>query len=122
MSVAYHDFTAEQGATFDPVLTYHDPAGAPMIFSGYTARMHVRESYGATAPVLSLTTENGGITLSSGTIALLVSATQMGELIIPDSGGIPPIRVFFYDLELIVGTTVTRLLGGKFIVSRGVTR
>ena len=114
-----------QGETFNPTLTYRDDAGALVDLTGYTARMHVRESYGATSVALTLTTENSAITLggAAGTIDLLATAAQMAALTVPDSPGYPPSKAYVYDLELVSGAgLVTRLMRGKFTVTREVTR
>jgi hypothetical protein len=114
-----------QGETFNPTLTYRDDNSALVDLTSFTARMHVRESYAASTIALTLTTENGGITLGgvAGTIALFASATDMAALTVPDSPGTPPRKEYVYDLELVSGAgIVTRLVRGKFTVTREVTR
>jgi hypothetical protein len=67
--------------------------------------------------VLTLTTENAGITLggAAGTITLSATATVTAALTAPFSG--------VYDLELVSGGgVVTRLLEGVATVSPEVTR
>ncbi len=65
--------------------------------------------------ILVLTTENGGLILggATGTISLQASATTTAAL----SGG-----SYVYDLELVSGGVVTRLLQGSFNVSLEVTK
>lgn len=124
MSAGIWDITAEQGATFNPTLTYKDSTGVLVNLTGYTAQMQVRSAYEAVDPAaLILTTENGGITLggAAGTIVLLVTAVKMSTLK-ASSETTPPSAVYFYDLNLILGAVTTRLLQGKFTVNRGVTR
>lgn len=77
--------------------------------------MQVRDSHNSTTVVLELTTENSRITLggSLGTITLNVLAS-ITELI--------PDKEYVYDLELIYGTNVYRIIEGKFIVTPEVTR
>ena len=115
MTAGYYNITAEQGATFNRVLTWRDSASALINLTGYTARMQVRTDYASTSTILSLTTQNGQITLggAAGTITLLVSATDMAAL---SSGS------FVYDLEMINGATITRLVQGTFVVNAEVTR
>jgi len=110
----YH-ITAEQGATLSRVLTWRDANDALINLTGYTARMQVRADYASTTAVLSLTTENSKITLGGalGTITILVSASDMQGV----SGG-----SFVYDLEMVNGATVTRLVQGNFTVNAEVTR
>ena len=115
MTAGYYNITAEQGATFNRVLTWRDSASALINLTGYTARMQVRTDYASTSTILSLTTQNGQITLggAAGTITLLVSATDMAAL---SSGS------FVYDLEMINGATITRLVQVTFVVNAEVTR
>jgi len=102
-----------QGATFFRRLTWAID-DVPVNLSGYTAKMQARDSYGAKCQaVVDITTENGGIVLDSlGNIDLMLSAEDTASIKAKD---------YLYDLELITGTTVTRLVGGKFIVTPEVT-
>ena len=111
-----YDFTIYQGATFARVITWKDEADALIDLTGYTARMHVRESVDADTAFITLTTENGGITLggAAGSITLSISAATTAAL--TQTSGI-------YDLEMISGGgVVTRLLQGAVIISKEVTR
>lgn len=110
---ATYNIICDQGATFQRQLTYKDSAGAPINLSNYSARMQVRPTVDSTTLTLELTTQNGRITLggAAGTIDLLVLASAMtmsGE--------------YVYDLELVTGTTVVRLVQGYFTVRAEVTR
>lgn len=115
MTAGTYLITAEQGATFTRVLTWKDSANVPINLAGYTARMQVRTDYFAAVAALTLTTENSKIVLggSLGTITLTVSATDMAAVSAGD---------YVYDLELINGTNVTRLVQGTFTVNAEVTR
>lgn len=111
-----YSFTIYQGATFSRVLTWKDEAGTLINLTGFTARMHIRTSKDAAAPFVTLTTENGGITLGGalGTITLAIAAAATA--ILSEESGV-------YDLELVSGTgVVTRLLEGAVTVSKEVTR
>lgn len=124
MSAGTYNIVAEQGATYSKLFTLTNSAGDLIDLTGYTARLHVREAYSGEVKLLELTTENGGITLggAAGTLALLATATQMAAIVVPDLPGTPPKRSAVYDLELITGSTITRLLQGKFDITREVTR
>jgi hypothetical protein len=124
MGAATYKIIAEQGATYAKVFTLRDSAGALINLTGYTARLQVRENYAAAAALLDLTTENGGIALggAGGTVSLLITAAQLAAIVAPDEPGTPPALVCVYDLELCYGASVTRLLQGKFLVMREVTR
>ena len=115
MPAGLYDIVAEQGATLDRVITWRDSAGALIDLTSYTARMQVRNDYQSTTVVLDLTTENGGITLGGalGTITLTASATAMADIA---SG------TYVYDLEMVLGSVVTRLVQGSFAVNVEVTR
>lgn len=115
MPAGIYNIASEQGATFTRTITWKDNAGSPINLTGYTARMQVRDDYSSTSAVLTLTTENGGITLggSAGTIVLTATATATAALTDGD---------YVYDLELILGSTVTRLIQGSFAVNAEVTR
>jgi hypothetical protein len=110
-----YNFTINQGATFSRVITWKDESGDEVDLTGYTARLMVRTSLAAPEPFITLTTENGGITLggAAGTITLSISATDTAA--ISENAG-------FYDLEMILGSVVTRLLQGAVSISREVTR
>lgn len=76
--------------------------------------MTVRPFAGSTTTTLLATTSNGRITLDApnGRITVTVDATT--------TGNIAPGR-YVYDLILTAGSTVTRILEGKFVVTAAVT-
>ena len=109
-----YDFTIEQGATFNLLMTWKIDNIAVNL-SGYTARLQARIDVDETDTILSLTT-GSGITLggAAGTITLNQSATQTAVL---------PKGEYVYDLELQSGGgVVTRLLQGELNISAEVTR
>ena len=110
------DMSCYQGASFDYTLTWLSD-GAPVNLTGYTGRMQVRDGYDAGSAIVSLTSGTG-ITLggTAGTILVELTATQTAEIDATPSGQ------YVYDLELVSGATVTRLVEGTFIVSPEVTR
>jgi hypothetical protein len=115
MAAGTLDFTIEQGATFNLLLTWkiNDTL---VNLTGYTARLQARVDVEDSELILSLTTANGGITLggAAGTISLDQTATQTTLL---------PAGTYVYDLELIASnSTVTRLVQGELLVSPEVTR
>lgn len=116
MTAVNYDITIEQGATFQLNLVWKAPAGTPIDLTGYTARMQVREKVTSTTPLLTLTTENGGIALggAAGTIAVTAAATLTDDI---------AVKRGVYDLELVsAGDVVTRLIEGCVTVSPEVTR
>jgi predicted MFS family arabinose efflux permease len=115
MAAGILDFTIEQGATFNLLLTWKIDT-VPVNLTGYTARLAARVDVEDTEVILSLTTSNGGITLggSAGTISLDQTAAQTTLL---------PAGTYVYDLELVApNTTVTRLVQGELLISAEVTR
>jgi hypothetical protein len=111
-----YNIICDQGATFTRQLTWNDANGSAVNLTNYTARMDVRTSIDAAgAAVLSLTTTNGRIVLggTAGTISLSAEATATEAV---ESGN------YVYDLELVSGSTVTRLVQGSFVVRGEVTR
>jgi hypothetical protein len=114
---AKHNFFVYRGATFSEQIEWKDENGIAIDLTGFTARLHMRDTLEATTPFLTLTTENGGITLggAAGTVDLLASATATSA--ISATSGV-------YDLELVAGdgVTVIRLLEGLVTISPEVTR
>jgi len=109
-----YDITCWQGADYDKTFTATQD-GTALNWSGYSARMQVREAADSTATLLSLT-DGSGITLggTAGTIAVAITNAQSAAV----SAG-----SYAYDLELISnGSAVTRLLQGAFNVVGNVTR
>jgi len=114
-----HNFTCNQGATFNRTITWKDSANAAYDLTGYTARMHVRTAIDAANTIITLTTSNSRITLGSnaatkGQITLNISAA--------DTANLTP-AIYVYDLELVSGGgVVDRLIEGNFVVKAEVTR
>lgn len=108
------DLQIEQGATFSIVFLYQDENGDAIDMTGMTARMQLRRTYNSPTALLSLTTENGriAINVSEGSITLNISATDTASL---TGSGV-------YDLELVAGTTVNRILEGSYSICAEVTK
>jgi hypothetical protein len=81
--------------------------------TGYTATMTVKPFTGSSTSTLVATTENGKIVFSTtpGVITVTFSATDTNI----------SAEAYVYDFVLYQGSTVTRMLEGKFIVTAGVT-
>ena len=108
-----YNMLCPQGSTFNQVLTYSID-GVLVNLTGYSARMQVKEKHSSTAKQLDLNTSNGGIVLGGalGTITINATATQTAAIVAKE---------YVYDLELVSGSTVTRIIEGKFIVTPEVT-
>ena len=110
-----YNIVADQGATFQRTITWQDSNGTPINLTGYTARMQVRRRPSDGEALVSLTTENGRITLggSAGTIALNCPASEMDFV----DGK------WAYDLEVQSASgVVTRIVMGSFLLRAEVTR
>lgn len=112
LPVGRYDGQIPQGATWSKTITWKtgEPP-APVNLTGYTARMDLKSIGQAT---VSLTTENGRITLggAAGTITLLLSAATTAAI-----GS----ATYAYDLELIYGANVYRILEGYQEVTPNIT-
>ena len=109
-----YDITAYQGADYDQSFTVSQ-GGTALNWTGYTAKMQVREAADSTAYLLSLA-NGSGITLggTAGTILVNISNAQSSAI----SAG-----SYAYDLELISGSSaITRILQGAFNMVGNVTR
>ena len=116
MTAGIYNATIDQGATWSVTVTYEDSAGAPINLTGYTAAMQIRQQYSSDVADLTLTTSNGGISITglTGTVVVNITDEQTGAL---DEG------YYVYDLELTsTGGQVTRLIQGQLTVAPEVTR
>lgn len=107
------EFTVLNGATGNYISG--GLATAPLDITGYTAQMQLRSTPATVNPVLTLTTENGGIIITgaTGNIQLHATATQTGAI---NEGP------YDYDLEIYQGSSVTRVIQGQITVSANVTK
>lgn len=107
------NFLCPQGSTFTRTLTYKIDS-SPVDLTGYEARLQVREYHYSDDFIINLT-DTAGITLggSAGTIDIIIAASATQNFVPGD---------YVYDLELVAGGTVTRLIEGKFSVTPEVTR
>jgi hypothetical protein len=109
------DFLMPKGSTFSRTLTWK-VSGSAVNLTNYTARMQARTSHISGTAVLTLTTENGKITLggAAGTITLNLTATETAAI---------TQQSLAYDLELVsAGGVVTRLVEGQIVLTPEVTR
>lgn len=115
MSAGTYHFSMEQGSTFTRSITYKDSNDTAIDLSGYTARMQLRKNIDDSTTLIELTTSNGRITLGgvAGTVTISISAA--------DTAALNPVEGV-YDLELVTGDTVEKLLAGTFTIQREVTR
>lgn len=115
MTAGIYNFTIDQGSNWNLNVIYKDANGAPINLTGYTAAMQLRENYNSDVAELTLSTSNGGITITGnlGKLALTATASQTAAL----SSGF-----YVYDLEISSGGVVTRIIQGQITVAGEVTR
>jgi hypothetical protein len=115
MPASTYNFLCEQGATLQFTLQYLNELEAPIDITDATARMQVRPEINSATVILELTTENNRLTINGalGEIEILVDAEDTEDL---------PIGNYYYDLELVQGSFVTRFIEGRFFVKAEVTR
>jgi hypothetical protein len=105
----------DQGSDYGLTIVYKDATGNAINLAGYTARMYVRTTYTTPTTIIQLPTENGMITIDSanGSLTLAITAANTTNLAAANS---------VYDLELVAGASVTRIMEGKFTVTPEVTK
>jgi hypothetical protein len=126
MAAGKYSFTIEQGATTNFEIQYKDSGSTPINLAGYSAKMQLRTAVDNTTALLTLSSSlqpdgtglnlsgsNGNKTLLSGSIGVIISAFTSSVLNFDTA---------VYDLELISGSVVTRLLEGTVRLSKNVTR
>jgi hypothetical protein len=128
MAAGKYNFTIEQGTTTKFEVQYNDDDGTPIDLTSYQCRMQIRSDYAdfdstlyatlssslaVDGTGLNLQGVDGSKALTSGSIGVIISSA-VTETFDFDEG--------VYDLELVTGTNVTRLLQGKVKISREVTR
>jgi hypothetical protein len=111
---AKYNLVCEQATTFNFIFSINNN-NVLLDLTGYTGVMTVRPFIGATTTTVVASTANGRMTLGgiAGTVTVLIDATTTGAI---SSGR------YVYDLVLTTGSTVTRYLEGKFIVTGAVTQ
>lgn len=121
MIAGIYNIYCQQGATFTRIFDIEYPDNTdPTIFykydfTGFTGRMQVRRTVESTTPLITLTTENGGMEIVplDGRIIINMSAEQTSAL---SSSGV-------YDIEIeSFEGTVSRVVQGVFTLSLEVTR
>jgi hypothetical protein len=102
----------EKGATWSKRLRWLDDDGVPVVLTGWTAEMVIRPQKNSSETIISLTTENGRITLggNAGTIDLLLTEAETQAFTFTNA---------WYRLELKSGGTSERIIEGAVSLSKG---
>ena len=103
----------EQGATYSQLYTWKTN-GVTNDLTGYTARAQIRTTV-ESATTLHSMTDGAGITLggTAGTILITISAIDTAAFTFTKA---------VWDIELVIGVVVTRLLGGSVKLDKEVTK
>ena len=116
MKPGIFDFTIYQGSDFDCTIQWLSN-NTPVDLTGCALRMQIRESAKSPIVILSLTTENGLLSIvpgDQGFIKITVSAELSRTL---------DFKTAVYDLEInFSGGKITRFLQGTVTLSQEVTR
>jgi hypothetical protein len=115
MAAFKRTLTIDRGASYDKQFTWKaGPKGSevPVVLTGCTARMVVKDAAGAT--LLTLTTENGGITLGgvNGTVSYYITDEATAVL--------PPGRAAYQTEVIFADGRVRRFMEGQFVVNAGI--
>ena len=126
MAAGKYSFIIEQGATTNLNVQWTDASGSAVDLTGYQARMQIRPGIEASDVYISLSSSlspdgtglnlsgsNGATPLTSGSVGIYISAYSSSLLNFTEA---------YYDLEMVNGREVTRLLEGKVRLSKNVTR
>jgi len=126
MAAGKYSFIIEQGATTNLNVQWADASGSAVDLTGYEARMQIRPGIESADVYISLSSslqpDGTGLNLAgscncnppeSGSIGIYISAYSSSLLNFTEA---------FYDLEMVNGREVTRLLEGKVRLSKNVTR
>lgn len=125
-----------QGSTFGLTVSVNYANNTPRNITGQNVRMQIRSTYDATTPEDTLTTETGEITITDGangtfhielsaarTANLDVDLSTLSTVKISDTQTVKiPKTVYVYDLELVNGADVKKILFGNVDVYGEVTR
>jgi hypothetical protein len=127
MAAGKYSFIIEQGATTNFQINWTDDAGAPIDLTGYQARMQVRPAVESTDIIIALSSSlsdscGTGIHLSGSNDITPLQSGSIGIYISAQSSSLLNFNEAFYDLELIKGCEVLRLVEGKVKLSKNVTR
>ena len=128
MAAGKYSFTIEQGSTVDFQVQYKDSTGTPVDLSGYSGKMQIKSAFADANPTtyitlssslasdgtgLNFSGSNGTTPLTSGSIGVYISAASSSAFTFTSAK---------YDLEIMSGSRVTRILEGNVNLSLEVTR
>lgn len=126
MAAGKYSFVIEQGSTVDFEIQYKDASNSPINLTGYSGKMQLRSSVDSADVIITLSSSlasdgtglnfngsNGTTPPSSGSIGIFISAASSSLFTFTNA---------VYDLEIVTGSRVTRILEGNVRLSKEVTR
>jgi hypothetical protein len=127
MAAAKYSFVIEQGATLEFQLDWTDDTGNPIDLTGMHARMQVRPAVESSQIFLNLSSSlsdscGTGLNLSGSSGTNPLSSGSIGVYVSAASSSLLNFNEAYYDLEVVSGCEVYRLLEGKVRLSKNVTR
>lgn len=116
MIAGVYNIKCEQGATFTRTFTLKDADDVIINLEGFKGRMHIRRDIDSATPIMTLTTENGRMSISDnfGEITINLSPEETSTIT----------RNGVYDLEIYKESSgeVHRIVKGLFLLDKEVTR
>jgi hypothetical protein len=127
MAAGNYSFTIEQGVTVDFEVQYTDNNNVPIDLTGYSGRMQLKSGFANDTPTtyatlssslypdgtgLNFSGSSGNTPPTSGSIGIYISAASSSAFTFVKAK---------YDLEIVSGSTVVRLLEGSATLSKEVT-
>jgi len=127
MSAGRYSFVIEQGATLNLNVQWNDPDDNPISLEGCHARMQIRPDITSNVVLMQLSSSlsdscGTGLNLSGSDGITPVQSGSIGIIISAYSSSLLDFNEAYYDLEIVNGCEVTRLLEGKVKLSKNVTR
>lgn len=128
MAAGKYTFAIEQGTTVQFEIQYKDSANNPINLSGYTARMQIRPDYAdnTATTIVNLTTtldaDGTGLSMSGSNKTTPIQSGSIGIYISAASSSAFNFDEAKYDLEIVSGNTVSRILEGCVKLRKEVTR
>jgi hypothetical protein len=127
MAAGKYSFVIEQGATTDFQIDWTDDLGSPINLTGMHARMQVRPAPDSSEIFVNLSSSlsnscGTGLNLSGSVGTNPLSSGSIGIYISAQSSSLLTFGEAYYDLEVVNGCEVYRLLEGKVRLSKNVTR
>jgi len=126
MAAGKYSFIIEQGATTNLNVQWTDASGSAIDLTGYQARMQIRPGIEASEVYISLSSslqpDGTGLNLAGSCDCNPPESGSVGIYISAYSSSLLNFNEAYYDLEMVNGIEVTRLLEGKIKLSKNVTR